>query len=219
MNSIDKRNSVKKDYDLIANEYCDEFGTEIEDIEIIDYYLNLLKPNSKIIDLGGGSGRCTNYFNNKGHDAICYDFSINMMENAKKLFPNINYILDDMININKHFDNKSIDAFFCLYTLFHFPKEELKQLLIDIKNLLKDSGYLFASFQLGNGEEFVDEPYLKENGKNVLYMNYYSQEEIFNLLNECGFNIIKDFYKKEIGDNVIGEDGNDTLFVIAKKRS
>ena len=35
MNSIDKRNSVKKDYDLIADQYFEEFGT----IEKKNYFI------------------------------------------------------------------------------------------------------------------------------------------------------------------------------------
>ncbi len=32
MDSIDKRESVKKDYNLIANQYFEEFGTIIEEL-------------------------------------------------------------------------------------------------------------------------------------------------------------------------------------------
>ena len=36
MNSIDKRNSVREDYNLIADQYFKEYGTELDDIE---YYI------------------------------------------------------------------------------------------------------------------------------------------------------------------------------------
>ena len=35
MNSLEKRTSVMKDYDLIANQYFEEFGTVLEDVELI----------------------------------------------------------------------------------------------------------------------------------------------------------------------------------------
>ena len=54
MNSIDKRNSVKKDYDLIADQYYEEFGTVLEDIDLIKKFESYLEKDSLVIDLGGG---------------------------------------------------------------------------------------------------------------------------------------------------------------------
>lgn len=48
-------------------------------------------------------------------------------------------------------------------------------------------------------------------------MNYYSEEEIYELFKNSGFEIISSFHKKEIGNNVLGEDGNDAILVISKK--
>ena len=112
-------------------------------------------------------------------DAVCYDFSINMMNNAKRLFPDIKYILDDILNIKDNFKDNSVDGIIALYSLFHIPKENMSELFSNIKDVLKDNGVFAFSFQLGVGEDFVDEPYLNENGKNILYMNYYSKEEIY----------------------------------------
>lgn len=216
MDSIDKRNSVKEDYDLIADKYCKEFSNVIEDKDIINSFLGDLDYNSKIIDLGGGSGKITNYLINNNYDAVCYDFSSSMKKNAMRLFPNIPYILDDIVNIKNHFSNNSIDGIISLYCLFHIPKENMKKLFDDINNVLKDNGYFLATFQLGEGEDFVLEPYLNNN-KKVLYMNYYSEEEIYELFKNSGFEIISSFHKKEIGNNVLGEDGNDAILVISKK--
>lgn len=217
MNSIDKRSSVKKDYNLIADQYFEEFGTVLEDIELIDKFKSYLEEGASIIDLGGGTGKLTNYFNKNGYNAICYDFSENMMKYAKKTYPDIQFILDDIVNINNHFNKLSIDGIIAMYSLFHIPKENINKLFLDINNLLKKNGIFCFSLQLGNGEKFVDEPYLKENGKNILYMNYLNKNEIYNLLNKSNFDIIYETEKHEIGDNVIGENGNDAIYIIAKK--
>lgn len=74
------------------------------------------------------------------------------------------------------------------------------------------------SFQLGNDEQFVDEPYLKENGKNVLYINYLTKNHIYDLLNETNFDIIYETEKYETCDNVLGEDGNYAIYIIARKK-
>ena len=219
MNSIDKRNSVKIDYDLIADQYFKEFGTVLEDVDLINEFESCLEKDASIIDLGGGTGKLTNYFNEQGYNAICYDFSENMMRYAKKSYPNIQYILDDIINIKNHFSKDSIDGITAMYSLFHIPRENIDQLFLDINDLLKEKGLFCFSLQLGNGEEFVDEPYLKENGKKVLYMNYLTKKEIYDLLDKNNFDIVYETEKHEVGDNVIGKDGNDAIYIIARKRS
>lgn len=217
MNSLEKRTSVIKDYDLIANQYFEEFGTVLEDVELINKFKSYLPSNATIIDLGGGSGKLTNYFNENGFKATCYDFSNKMMEYAKKTYPNINFILDDIINIKNHFSEESIDGIIAMYSLFHIPREDIVKLFEDINSILKENCLFCFSLQLGKGEQFVDEPYLKENGKNVLYMNYLTKNEIYKLLNKTNFNIIYETEKHETGDNVIGEDGNDAIYIFAKK--
>ena len=196
MKSQEIRKSVMKDYDLIANDYCSEYGIELDDKKIIDKFKNLLEHNSKIVDLGGGSGKVTNYLIENNYNAVCYDFSKEMMNNALKLFPKIPYILDDIVNINNHFNLETVDGVIALYSLFHIPKGNMITVLKNINNILKDNGYFLVTFQLGNDESFVDKPYLKETGKNVLYMNYYSKKDLEKLFTENNFKIIYKEIKK-----------------------
>lgn len=218
MNSIEKRNSVKKNYDLIANQYCNDFGTNLDDIKLIEKFEPHLKKGSTIVDLGGGSGKLTNYFTERGFKAVCYDFSENMRINALKLFPHIPYILDDMLNLKTHFKNNSVEAVIAMYSLFHIPRGDIGKLFNNINDILTDKGLFCFSFQIGNKEEFVDEPYLRENGKKALYMNYFSKKEIEDLLNESDFEIIHRFVKHEEGNYVIGKGGNEAIYIIARKR-
>lgn len=216
--STDKRDSVRKNYDLIADQYSDEFGVELEDFDVITEFESYLDKPATIIDLGGGTGKLTNYFINRGFKSICYDFSEKMKNNALKLFPNLPYILDDIVNIKKHFKDNSTEGIIAMYSLFHIPKEDVKQLFIDINDVLKEKGLFCFTLQMGNDEKFVDEPYLKEKGKNALYMNYFSKDQIYDLLDKSNFDIVFETEKHETGENVIGEDGNDAIYVISKKR-
>ena len=61
--SFDKRQSVQKNYDLIAEQYSNEFGTYIEDLDVYEKFEQHLVENAKILDLGAGSGRTYSYFN------------------------------------------------------------------------------------------------------------------------------------------------------------
>ena len=218
INSNEKRENVKRDYDLIAEQYSNEFGVSLEDKDLIEKFQSQLKLGARVVDLGGGPGQVTKYLIDNGYDAVCYDFSKEMMKNALRLYPGLPYILDDIVNLKNHFSNDNIDGIVALYSLFHIPKEELKKLFRNINSVLKDNGIFLFSFQLGNEEKMVDEPYLKENGKDVLYMNYITKEEVHSLLKDADFEIIFEQEKREVGENVLGKDGNDAIYIIAKKK-
>ena len=108
-----------------------------------------LVENAKILDLGAGSGRTYSYFNERGYEYIGLDFSKGMKECAYRIHGKFSYIVDDMINIKKHFSNESLDAIFAVYSLFHLPTEDLKKLFSDIYDILKVNGIFLFSYQIG----------------------------------------------------------------------
>ena len=215
--SIEKRESVKKDYDLIADNYAEEFGTKIEDLDVINEFMEKLKPNAKILDLGAGTGNLTDLFIKNNYDSICYDFSKEMMRKSKEYFGDLPYILDDMLNVKDHFENKSFDGIIAFYSLFHIPKENLNTMFSDISDLLKDNGLLCFVAQIGDGEDFIDEPYLNDKGKKVLYMNFFTKELIDEILKNNNFEKIFEITKGKIGENELGDENNEKIFIIAKK--
>lgn len=218
MNSEEKRNSVKKDYDLIADVYSEEFGRLYEDLDVVNEFMNKLKPNSKILDLGAGTGKLTALFIKKGHQAICYDFSKEMMRKSREYYPNLPYILDDMLNMKQHFKSNTFDGIIAFYSLFHIPREDLDEVISSIYDLLKDNGLFCFVVQLGNGEQLIDEPYLKDHGKNVLYFNFFTKDLINQMLRNNNFEKLFETEKTEVGENELGEEGNNKVFVIARKK-
>jgi len=218
MTAKQKRDSVKKNYDLIAKQYSEEFGKYIEDLDVYEEFEKHLTSNAKILDLGAGSGRTFAYFNKRGFEYIGLDFSKEMRDSAYKLHGEFPYIVDDMVNIKNHFDNNSVDAVFAVYSLFHLPMQDLKQVLSDIYDILNDNGVFLFTYQIGKGEEMADEPYLNEKGKKVLYMSYQTNEEIKSLLNMFSYTAIYRKEKVETTENAINSNDVVTAFVIVKKK-
>lgn len=212
-----KRDGVRKNYDLIAEQYGKDFGTYIEDLDIYEEFEKHLLKNAKILDLGAGTGRTYSYFNMKGYQYIGLDFSKEMKNKAYKIHGEFPYIIDDMVNIKKYFANNSLDAVFAVYSLFHLPNDDLKNLFSDVYDILKINGTFLFTYQIGQLEEMADEPYLKEKGKNVLYMNYHSNEDIKNLLNQFYFEEIFRKEKVENCDMAINTNEITTAFVLVKK--
>ena len=209
------KQSVRNNYDSIAKKYSADINGVIEDQDILDLFISNLEPHGTVLDLGGGIGQITNFLQEKGYNAICYDFSEQMMKQAKSSFPNINYILDDMTNIGDHFDGESLDGIIAFYSLFHIPKEQVKETFSAISKLLKRDGIFCFNVQLGDGEEYVNEPYLEE-GKKVLYFNYFSNSQINNLLEENNLDLI---FQKEKTITDKNEPGNgNKIFIICKKK-
>lgn len=93
-----KRDSVRKNYNLIAEQYGKDFGTYIEDLDIYEEFEKHLLDNAKILDLGAGTGRTYLYFNARSYQYIGLDFSEEMKNNAHKIHGEFPYIVDDMIN-------------------------------------------------------------------------------------------------------------------------
>jgi len=216
--SKEKRESVKKNYNLIAKKYSIEFGKYIEDLDIYKQFEKHLIKNATILDLGAGSGRTYSYFNERGYKYIGLDFSNEMKNCAYELHGEFPYIVDDMINIKKYFKNNSLDAIFAVYSLFHLPIGDLKKLLYDIHEILKKDGIFHFSYQVGTGEEMVDEPYLDDDGKKVLYMSYQTNEQIKKFLGDSDFTELYRKEKIETSSSAINSGIVTTAFVLVKKK-
>ncbi len=214
-----KRNGVRINYDLIAKQYAEDFGTYIEDLDAYEEFEKYLVKDAQILDLGAGTGRTYSYFNAKGYQYTGLDFSKEMKSNAFEIHGEFPYVLDDMVDLKKHFKEKSFDAVFAVYSLFHLPNNDFKNIFSDIYDILKPNGIFLFTYQVGQGEEMVDEPYLKENGKKVLYMNYQSNEDIEKILNLFSF---KELYRKEkieTSEAAINNNEVTTVFVLVQKIS
>ena len=98
---------IKRDYDNIAKEYGEEFGTFIEDTDIYELFRTYLKPSGIILDLGAGTGRTYKYFNDLGCKYIGLDVSKKMKEQAYKIHGEFDYIEDDMLNVKRHVNDNS----------------------------------------------------------------------------------------------------------------
>lgn len=217
MDSKEKRNSVKEDYNLIAAQYGKDFGSFIEDLDVYEAFEKELSKGATILDLGAGTGRTYAYFSEKGYSYIGLDFSSKMKDEAFKIHGKFPYIVDDMVNVKSLFDSNSVDAVFAVYSLFHLPKDDFRKVLSDVYEILKANGVIVLSYQLGTGEGFTDEPYLGEKGKKMLYMSYQTNKEMESFLSSIGFVSIYKKEKVETDDKSINSNNVVTVFGIMRK--
>ncbi|MBT4257569.1 methyltransferase domain-containing protein [archaeon] len=128
------------------------------------YFEKLLKRNSKILDLGCGTGRAALYLAKKGHKVTAIDISETGIEKlneyAKKEKLKINSFVGDF---NNYKIDGSYDAVVALFSIHFLQEKKVFNLIKNIKQKTKKNGFNFIgvfrkskgnknNYQFGNGE-------------------------------------------------------------------
>ena len=138
---------IKKDlqnvYDSVAVEFSNTRYVPWQELSVFIPYLPI---GGKILDLGCGNGRLLKVLESSAQkfDYLGVDFSANLLEQAKKQFPNFSFQLADMASIN--FPDNSFEVI-CLVASFHHldTKKDREYLLKKIYSWLKPEGVLFMT--------------------------------------------------------------------------
>lgn len=109
----------------------------------VKFDLKSLKPNSKVLDLGCGTGHLSQFIKDQGHEVIGLDPSKEMLRYAKKNFPEINFI--DGISANLPFSDNVFDYVVSIEVLRYLNKKDVIQTYKEIYRVLKPNGFLNAT--------------------------------------------------------------------------
>lgn len=165
-----------------------------------ELFKKYLKPNSKILDFGCGSGRDIKYFLNEGYDVTGLDGSSELCALAHKLtntkIINMNFL--DFKEKNKY------DGIWACSSLLHLNNIDLEKVLIKLKESIKKDGIIYISLKDGIGEE------IDNNGR---YYNYMTKKDIELLSNKIGLEIIDYLYTS----SVINNKDNWNNFILRRK--
>lgn len=105
----------------------------LDALEIINF-----KTNSKILDLGCGTGFSTKILVDKGLKVIGVDISKNMLSFAKK--KNLNVIKSNMTSLP--FKDKSFDGLISISAIQWLKSSEYNQVLKEINRVIKDKAII-----------------------------------------------------------------------------
>ena len=104
----------------------------------------------KILDLGCGPGRDLKYLKSLGHIPVGVEGSETFVEVATKLSGCVVYHMDF---IQLALTQVEYDGIFANASLFHIPKQEIKRVMMELYDSLKERGVLFCSNPRGNNQE------------------------------------------------------------------
>ena len=169
------------------NKNVELFVSSTKDVEfnkMQNMLLKYLKKGDYILDLGCGSGRDSKAFLEKGFKVVSVDGSEKLCNIASS------YIGQEVIFTT--FQNIKSDIKFngiwACASLLHLPYKDLKEVIKNLRNNLKEEGYFYLSFKYG---EF-------EGERNGRYFTNMTEKKFRNL--------IKDILEYEIVEEKITSD-------------
>lgn len=121
---------------------------QVEFAVTVKYILKYIKKrkNLKILDLGAGTGRYSNFLFNQGHDVTAVEYVKKNLSVLKENYPNIKAIQGDARNLKKFKDN-SFDITLLFGPMYHlFSVEDKLKALDEAKRVTKTGGYIFVAY-------------------------------------------------------------------------
>ena len=111
-------------------------------------FLDSLAPEARILELGCGGGRDTEYMAARGFDVDATDGSSEMVAQAKERtgLPVRAMLFEELDRVDEY------DAVWAHACLLHVPRSRLSDILTRIEHALKPGGWFFANFKSGNRE-------------------------------------------------------------------
>src|SRR6185437_17031665 len=96
--------AIQKSYDSVADEYARHIFSELEskplDRELLSRFAFELKGKGEICDMGCGPGHVARYLRDHGADVFGLDLSAGMLEEARRLNPDITFREGNMLALD-----------------------------------------------------------------------------------------------------------------------
>jgi SAM-dependent methyltransferase len=180
--------NTKTSYDQVALEYADKFKDEMDDKpfdrDCLDRLAREVGHLGPVCDMGCGPGQIARYLHRKGVETLGVDLSPNMVSEAQRLNPEIDFHQGDMLALPDADESwGGIAAFYCI---IHIPRDQIVGALRELKRVLKPGGVLLVTFHIGQEVKHLDEWWDKP--VNVDFA-FYLPEEMEAWLKEAGYEL------------------------------
>ncbi|WP_300700601.1 trans-aconitate 2-methyltransferase [Bacteroides sp.] len=202
-------------YDLSAQSYQDKFMLMDLYDDTYDRFCELVKGSApSILEIGTGPGNVTKYLLSRRPDfkVSGIDLAPQMIELARQNNPQGEFDVMDCREIHKI--GRKFKGIMCAFCLPYLSKEDSRELISNISQLLEPGGVLYIST--------MEDDYAKSgyettsfSGINRVYVYYHQENFIAGCLEESGFKIV-DLQKKRYPE----QDGSfltDMIFIAQKK--
>ncbi len=175
--TIDTYNELAKEYDEETIDFWERFPRTF-----LDKFIASVKKGGKVLDVGSGPGRDGLLLKEAGFDVTCLDASAAMIELSKQ--KGLESVLGDFNELP--FEDGTFDGVWAYTSLLHVPKSEVEKPLREIRRVLKFSGIFSLGLMEGDKELYRESSGVKKER----WFSFYTKEEIEQLLDRNGFEVI-----------------------------
>jgi cyclopropane fatty-acyl-phospholipid synthase-like methyltransferase len=192
---MDHQLETIKVYNKYVKEYINKFMNFDLYNDTFDDFLNLLKKDDTILDLGCGPGNVVKYFSDKRCDLriLGLDLAPEMLAQARILNPKVQFDLMDIRKIDML--TEKFDAIVGAFCLPYLSYNDLESFFININKVSKQNGLIYISCMEGEvGKSGFEKTSF--TGDSEIYIYYHQREHLKTLMSKNGF-IIEKFYTKD----------------------
>jgi ubiquinone/menaquinone biosynthesis C-methylase UbiE len=181
---------LEASYDRVAANYADEFFSELErkpfDRELLDEFARRIAGIGQVCEIGCGPGQISRYLKDSAADVCGIDLSPEMVKQARRLNPDIQFESGDMLALECA--DASFGAVVSFYAIIHLQREDVIKALREMNRVLHPGGLLLLSFHGGEGSLHRDQWYDKAVSIEV---SLFTKDEMSGYVQAAGFEIEK----------------------------
>ena len=148
----DAIHSTRDSYDRVADEYTRHIFDELQgkplDRALLDRFAADTTGIGQVCDLGCGPGHVARYLSDVGVTVFGLDLSNGMLEQARKLNPEIQFTQGNMLGLE--LADGSLAGIVAFYSIVHLPPESLAQAFREMERVLRAGGRLLLAFHMGD---------------------------------------------------------------------
>jgi ubiquinone/menaquinone biosynthesis C-methylase UbiE len=144
--------SVRENYDRLAYAYARRYLNELLskplDRELLNRFGVEVQGQGEVCDLGCGPGHIARFLRDAGASVFGVDLSPGMVEEARKLNPDISFRVGNMMALNLR--DEAVAGIVAFYAIVNIPPGSLPIIFREMLRVLKPRGLLLLSFHIGD---------------------------------------------------------------------
>jgi SAM-dependent methyltransferase len=150
---------IRESYDRLAGEYARRIADELQykplDRELLDRFANATNGRGEVCDMGCGPGHVARYLRAAGASVFGLDLSAGMLEQARKLNPDIPFREGNMLSLD--IADGTLGGIAAFYAIVNIPRQALPLVFREMQRVLSADGLLLLAFHAGDEMLHEDE--------------------------------------------------------------